>query len=315
MQAAAASYEARDEMGLDALSEMQPVDKTKIPTVGGGLTDTDSLMKQRPSHKRKGQEDEFRDQKKKFGIHHGDSFRLKQLFLNGMAISGTSDEKSQPTNPIWMDLAKCSQPIKTPDEMRKLVDFYAHTDRVMLVRYYQDNCVACNAVEKTYEYLCHESNRHLPELDFYEVHKEGAPDLVKGMVRFPQVKGYSGGQWSDLDFKPHQEFRDSLYKRIGKELDELRAVGEPVTALQAEEMYFSAAGPAMYLVMNDSIRGYYSKQRNRMHNYWKQVSVRRSWFYKKFVEPRVPSEQADAFRAVSIMGERVELGAEPKPEE
>lgn len=298
---------------LNNISEKQPVRKDRVPQLGGGLQSSEDWLqrKRRPFVAR---QEEFMQDKKNLGMYHGDSYRLKQMFLNGVALMAATEEQKQPLNPLWMELEKCASPIKTPDEMRQKLEEYTHSDRVMVVRYFQDNCVACNAVEKTFEFICHESKRHFPSLDFYEVHREGSPELVKGMVRFPQVKGYTGGQWTDLDFKPPQEYRDSLYRSIGREIDAMRKEGAAITALQAEEMYFSSAGPAMYLILNESISGFYTKAQVRLHNYWKQVSVRRTWFYKTVIEPRVPKEESDLFRARSIMGERVELSASPRPD-
>ncbi|EPY37359.1 hypothetical protein AGDE_06575 [Angomonas deanei] len=192
--------------------------------------------------------------------------------------------------------------------MKEKMNYFSHSDEVMVVRYHQNNCTACNAVDKVFEVLCHQAENRTPSLKFYEINRNEVPDLTKGLVRFPQIKGYSGGQWTDIDFKPPAEYREQLYSDIEKEVKKRKNMGEPVTALQTEEMYFSAAGPAMLEIMEENLITFYAKSRVRLHNYWKQISVRRTWFYRKFIEPQVDEEVGDEWRVKSIFGERIVHG-------
>jgi hypothetical protein len=244
--------------------------------------------------------------------YQSESHKMKQMALNGATVHMPQMSDKPTANPIWTNFpTKCVRPIRSVEEMRQKLQYYAHSDEVMLVRYHQSNCTACNAVDKTYEFLCHGHRKSLPNLHYYDVKREDLPELTKGLVRYPQVKGFSGGQWVDLEFKPRQAYRDSLYSKIEKEVESLEELGSPVTAVQAEEMYFSAAGPAMKLELEASIMDFYLKSKRRMHNYWKQVSVRRSWFFTKFVQPRIPEDVAEEWSGASVFGEKVVATAEP----
>jgi hypothetical protein len=129
----------------------------------------------------------------------------------------------------------------------------------------------------------------LTKIKFFDVQKEALPQLTTGMLRFPQIKAFSAGQWADIDFKPPQDFREQVYNQVEKEVHMAAKRGQPVTALQAEEMYYSVAGPAVTLILEESLTSFYNRSQVRLHNYWKQVSTRRSWYFKKYIEPLGPS--------------------------
>nr|CCC46927.1 conserved hypothetical protein, fragment [Trypanosoma vivax Y486] len=237
---------------------------------------------------------------------------MKSLMMNSAGIrSGLSTNNSMAINPLWTNYpTKCVQPIGSVEEMREKLHYFAHSDDVMVVRYHQENCTACNALDKTFEFLCHQSAERMPNLKFYEISKNDSPQLTKNLVRFPQVKGYSGGHWTDLEFKPPAAYREELYAGVEQEVSRRKREGRPVTALEAEEMYFSAAGPAMLEVLEASVVGFYSKAQARLHNYWKQVSVRRAWFFRRFIEPKVEEEVREAWRLKSVFGEKLTYGPE-----
>ena len=217
-----------------------------------------------------------------------------------------SQEKPMP-NPIWMDFAdRCQQVVESEEHMRNLLKYHTDSADVMVVRYWQENCTACNALDKVTEFLCREAKRNYPNLRFYQVQKETQPTLVTGMVRFPQMKAFSGGQWADIDHKPPEYHRQETYKRVAQEVQRMSDLGTPIDALQAEEMYFSASGPAIATVVNESVTDFYLKAQARMHNYWKQVSVRRTWFFRKYIEPQAPKGSAEASQYFSVFGERVD---------
>lgn len=244
-----------------------------------------------------------------------EAYNMKTMFLHGAGIrSGTSQKEQMNMNPIWMDFpTKCAQKVSSADEMRRLLNFHTQSDEVFLVRYHQDGCTACNAVEKAYEFMCHDSKRFFPKLTYYEVSKDECPELTKGMVRFPQVKGFAGGQWHDVDFKPPSEFREKLLRDVENEVQRMANNGIAVTAVQAEEMYFSGAGPAMLLILEESIYEFYTKSQTRLHNYWKQVSVRRSWFYKKHIEPHVNTEVVESAKLKPVFGDKIIFGPDAAP--
>lgn len=208
--------------------------------------------------------------------------RMRNMFM--ASTQQHTYRRQIPLNPIWMNFPqRCSVPIQSEQEMRALLRHHASSDDVMLVRYWQDGCTACNALEKVYEWLCHETRKSFPKLRFYDVQQEKNPSLVKGLVRYPQIKGFSNGQWVDIDFKPPEEHREMQYQAVQQEVKAAQDRGAPLSAVQAEEMYFSATGPAMATVTEENITAFYNAAQARMHNYWKQVSERRAWFFKKFL--------------------------------
>lgn len=210
------------------------------------------------------------------------SDRMRTLFMASTQMN--TYRRTTMANPVWMNFpSRCSQTIQSEDEMRALLKYYAHTDEVMLVRYSQQGCTACNALDKVYEWLCHDTKRHLPKLRFYDVQMEKTPTLVKGLVRFPQLKGFSSGQWTDIDFKPPEDYREMQYTAVQDEVRAAADRGQPLSAVQAEEMYFSATGPAMAQVVEANVLTFYNHVQVRLHNYWKQVAERRSWYFKKYV--------------------------------
>lgn len=255
--------------------------------------------------------------REKLELYQSHSHKMKSLMMNSAGVrSGLSTKNERALNPVWTNFpTKCVKPIRSVEEMRAKLQYFAHSDDVMVVRYHQDRCTACNAVGKSFEFLCHQSAERLPNLKFYEINKDETPELVKNLVRFPQVKGYSGGHWTDLEFKPPAEFREELYDAVRQDVERRKNVGKPVTALEAEEMYFSAAGPAMLQVLEKSIVDFYAKSQTRLHNYWKQVSVRRAWFFKKFIEPKVDERLLEEWQMKSIFGEKLKYGPEPNVEE
>lgn len=247
----------------------------------------------------------------KMRLYQAESHRMRQLALNGAVVHMPQPPKVM-VNPIWQTFpTKCVETIRSVEEMKQKLQYFNNSSDVMVVRYTQHNCTACNAAGKTFEYICHDQKKHLTNLHFFDIVKEETPELVKGLVRFPQIKGFSAGHWVDLDFKPRESFREELYQNVEREVRELEEQGTPVTALEAEEMYFSACGPAMRTVMEESIIGFYMKSKARLHNYWKQVSTRRSWFYTKFIQPQVPEQLTDEWRTASVFGEKIVMTVEP----
>eukprot|EP00759_Apiculatamorpha_spiralis_P000697 PhF_6_TR10275/c0_g1_i1/m.15925 len=231
---------------------------------------------------------------------------LRSLFRNSCGV--WRGQKSDDTpNPILLSFpTKCVRTVPSEYVMRKLLDHYTNSNDVMIVRYTQEKCTACNAIGKIQEYLCHELSGKYSRLHFYEVQKEKLPEATKHMVRFPQLKGFNHGQWVDIDYKPPQEFRDSIFQQVEHHVHMQRKSGRAVTALEAEEMYFSASAPAISLIMEDSITSFYTKTQVRLHNYWKQVSQRRSWFYKKYILSEVDEASKGAFNQdISLFGETV----------
>ena len=191
-------------------------------------------------------------------------------------------------NPLLVDFpTKCVQKVKSDAEARELITKYSKGSEITIVQYSQGNCMSCNAVAKISDFLCHSMTRSYPKLRFLEVNREDAPEITRDMVRFPQVKGYSQGQSTPIDFKPPSEFRDETYARIKKEIEKRKLSGKAISALQAEEMYYSMSAPAMAIILEESICTFYTKTQAVLHNYWGQISKRRSWFYKKFIAPTV----------------------------
>ncbi|AAZ10224.1 cytochrome c oxidase assembly protein, putative [Trypanosoma equiperdum] len=255
--------------------------------------------------------------REKLELYQSASHKMKALMMNSAGIrSGLGANNELPVNPIWMKFpTRCVKPIHSVEEMREKLHYFSHSDDVMVVRYHQENCTACNALDKTFEFLCHQSADRYPNLKFYEVSKDATPQLTRNLVRYPQVKGFSGGHWTDLEFKPPAEFREELYSGVEREVTRRKREGQPVTALEAEEMYYSSAGPAMAQVLEESVVKFYCKAQARLHNYWKQVSVRRAWFFRKFVEPKVDDQVRDEWRLKSVFGEKLSYGPEPQMEE
>ena len=91
--------------------------------------------------------------------------------------------------------------------------------------------------------------------------------------------------------------------------------GSVVSALQAQEMYFSAAGPSMAIICMENISLFYGTSQARLHNYFKQVSLRRSWFFKKFMLPHIDQDRMDSYQTVSVLGEKVVHGPTLPPSE
>ncbi|CAC9494805.1 conserved hypothetical protein [Leishmania infantum JPCM5] len=260
--------------------------------------------------------DKIKNRRKKLELYQSESHKMKSLMMNSAGVrSDLVTGNGMALNPIWATFpTRCVKPITSVEEMREKLDYFSKTDDVMVVRYHQNNCTACNAVDKVFEMLCHQAATRTPGLKFYDVNRNDVPDLTKGLVRFPQIKGYSGGQWADIDFKPPTAFREELYAAVEKEVKRLKNEGKPVTALQAEEMYFSGAGPAMLEVTEEQLMKFYCKAQVRLHNYWRQVSMRRTWFYRKFIEPEVEERVMDEWRARSVFGEKVVYGPQPSDE-
>lgn len=254
--------------------------------------------------------DNIKNKREKLEMYQSESHKMKSLLMNSAGIrSGMSTENEKPLNPLWVNFpTKCVKPITSVEEMKEKLDYFSRSDDVMVVRYHQNNCTACNALDKVFEVLCHQATQRTPGLKFYEVNRNELPELTKGLVRYPQLKGFSGGQWTDIEFKPPSQFREELYSDIEKEVQARKEEGTPVTALQAEEMYFSAAGPAMLEIAEENLVLFYRKAQVRLHNYWKQVSVRRTWFFRKFIAPQIEETVRDEWRTKSIFGEKVVYG-------
>ncbi|KAK7194542.1 cytochrome c oxidase assembly protein [Novymonas esmeraldas] len=257
--------------------------------------------------------DNITRRRKRFELYQSDSHKMKSLMMNSAGIrSELSTGNERAPNPLWTTFpTTCVKPITSVAEMKEKLEYFSKSDDVLVVRYHQNNCTACNAVGKVFEVLCHQSAIRTPGLKFYDVNRDAVPELAVGLVRFPQIKGYSGGQWTDIDFKPPTAFREELYAAIETEVRRLKNQGRPVTALQTEEMYFSGAGPAMLEITEEQLMQFYCKAQVRLHNYWKQVSLRRTWFYRKFIEPEVEERVMDEWRMRSIFGEKVVYGPQP----
>jgi hypothetical protein len=249
--------------------------------------------------------DEKRNSRKAGSISpsHSDSDKLRKMFYGGLKAYEAKPLDKKP-NPVWMTFNdRCQHPITNAKQLRALLDYYSHSDDVMVVSYHRDGCVSCGALDKVMEFTCREFKRHAPGLHFFDLNAGDDPVMVDGMRRFPQLKAFSSGNWQDIEFKPPQDFRDSVLRSVQTEMDERNKRGEPLTALQAEEMYFSVAAPAMAEVIEDSLWGYYNSARVRIHNYWKQLSIRRSWYFKRYIEPTVDKTQSATMRDASIFGE------------
>ena len=234
---------------------------------------------------------------------HSESDKLRKMFYSGLRAYEKKPLDKSP-NPVWLSYnERCQHSVTTAKQLRKLLDYYSHSDEVMVVRYHRDGCVSCNALDKVMEFSCRDFKKHAPGLHFYDINAGDDPAMVEGMRRFPQLKAFNSGNWQDIEFKPPQDFRDSVMRSVSNEVDERAKSGEPVTAIQAEEMYFSVCAPAMSQVIEDALWSYYNGARVRIHNYWKQVSIRRTWYYKKFIEPSVDPSQSAMMRDSSIFGE------------
>jgi hypothetical protein len=235
-------------------------------------------------------------------MDHTEADKMRNLFMHSCRAYSANKERP---NPIWMDFPgqRCQKPIRSAAEMRTLLDHYSHSDEVMVVRYHQAGCTACNALDKVSEMACREMRVHTPGMHFYEVQRESDPALTEGLLRFPQVKAFNGGAWQDIDFKPPAEYRESVYRSIEGEVRDAQTRGNPITAIQAEEMFFSVAGPAMHQVLEDSLYRFYNNTQVRVHNYWKQIAARRAWFFKKYVEPRITDADRDRVQGASLFGE------------
>jgi hypothetical protein len=237
---------------------------------------------------------------------HTMSDKMRGLFTTNAKLREAREE----VNPLWHNFpTRCVQPITSVEEMQKLLQYHGQSDNVMVVRYWQEGCMACNALDKIFEWACHEQKKRFTKIQFFDVQKEAVPKLTEGMLRYPQVKAFSAGQWADMDFKPPQDFRESMYQRVEREVHRAAKRGQPINAVQAEEMYYSVAGPATAIVLEESIMSFYNQSQVRLHNYWKQISLRRSWYYKKYVEPigktaeELASERGQSPADWSIFGE------------
>ena len=56
------------------------------------------------------------------------------------------------------DITELMQQVPT-EEMEKLLKWHGQSDDVMVVRYHQEGCTACNALDKVFEYHCHEAKK------------------------------------------------------------------------------------------------------------------------------------------------------------
>ena len=212
-----------------------------------------------------------------FRQHFNNQARLSRAMANGDIT---------PHNPIWMNVnPRCQLKIESVEHMKRLLQYYAHSDKVMIVRYHQQGCTACNALDKHIEYICDRAQDYYTGLHFYDIKKEDHEELVEGLTKFPQIKAFGGGQWADIEFKPPRNFREGVYEEIQQQVRRSNEEGNPLTSIEAEEMYFSATGVATFNILQDSIKTFYNKNQVRLHNYWKQVSQRRSWFFRQYVEP------------------------------
>lgn len=246
-------------------------------------------------------------------VHNNEAAALRELLMSSASRTMFRRFAEPGPNPLWMNFpTPCVENIRSVQHMRQLLEYHSHSNDVMIVRYAQHGCTACNAIDKITDYLCHEKKKHMPNLNFYSVQKEDFPELVEGMVRFPQVKAFNQGQWADMDFKPPQDFRETMYQQVAKEVKKQAAEGTPVSAIQAEEMYFSASAPASTIILSEAITCFYAQAQARLHNYFKQVSVRRTWFFRKYIEPMGEPGDAQKYEKFSVLGELV---AKPEGEE
>ena len=221
-----------------------------------------------------------------------DSDFFRQLWMKSQTINtanpqgATSDyaREGAGINPLNAEFpTKCVRVVPSEFVLRRLLQHYAHSSDVMVAQYSQENCTACNAMGKVLEYLCHRLESHYPRLHFYEIQKERLPEATRPLLRYPQIKGFSQGQWVDLDWKPPAEYTENVYRQVESHVHAMRKKGQSVTALQAEEMYFSVSAPAMTVILEESLSSFYSRTQAHLHNYWKQVSKRRSWYFKKYL--------------------------------
>ncbi|KNH07499.1 hypothetical protein XU18_2031 [Perkinsela sp. CCAP 1560/4] len=216
---------------------------------------------------------------------------MRELWLHSLSLSPPDEltnsdyiSYSGSVNPLLVDFPrKCVRTIKSDEEARDLLKKSSSNSEIAIVQYTQNNCTACNALSKISEFLCHSMTKTYPRLHFFEVNREDAPRLTRDMIRYPQIKGYSQGSSLALDYKPPVEFRQHAQEQIKKEITHRKASGKPVNALQAEEMYYSVSAPAIAVELEESVCSFYTKSQVDLHDYWGQVSRRRSWFYKKFI--------------------------------
>lgn len=287
------SYMMSNHAGLDPT---QPVLKPSAwrPKEGGGVsgmhnTGQHSLNDQAPTSNAK-------------------AHSMKELSLQAYAATKEKVIMARPLpNPIWLNFpTRCQREVKSDEHMKDLLRYHSNSSEILVVRYWQDGCVACNAVDKIVEFVCHDAKKNYPDANFYSVKREDHPNLTQGLIKYPQVKQFALGHWADLSFKPPKEVRESTYKKVTSEVRKMsEKEGKVLTALQAEEMYFSAAGPAMATIFQESFTGSYIKTKVRQHNYWKQISTRRTWFFRKYIEPQAPKDNAARMQQFSVLGEAV----------
>jgi hypothetical protein len=240
--------------------------------------------------------------REKLGMSSTKADKMRTLFMNSSQIY--TIRKQEPVNPIWTNIEpRCTREVKSTAEMKDLLTYYGNTDDVMLVRYGQKGCTACGALDKVFEVMCSEARQRTPGLHFYDVQREAHPELTTGLVRYPQVKAFNGGQWADLDFKPPSTYRESIYAGVEKQVKAAEEEGAPMTAMQAEEMYFSVSGPAIHMVLEDSALKFYNQVQVRVHNYFKQVGTRRAWFFNKYIDAEGTPGTAGQFKGMSVLGE------------
>mmetsp|Transcript_29763 Transcript_29763/g.46020 ORF Transcript_29763/g.46020 Transcript_29763/m.46020 type:complete len:240 (-) Transcript_29763:11-730(-) len=221
-----------------------------------------------------------------------ESDMMRELWNNSLRLSPpghltNSDymRHSMRVNPLLIDYPrKCVHIAKSDEEASHLLRKYSSGSDVAIVQYTQSNCTSCNALSKISEFLCHNMSKTYPKLRFIEVNSTSAPQMTAEMARFPLLKGYSQGWSLDMDFKPPPDFRDEAQKKIQRKILS-DSDGKLVNALQAEEMYYSVSAPAITVILEESISSFYTKSQADLHNYWGQVSRRRSWFYKKYIAP------------------------------
>ena len=225
-------------------------------------------------------------------LAYNDSGKMRVLLLKSMANTNVKGQFREYPNPLWMKFPhRCQKDVTSEDHMRQLLKYHTTSADALIIKYGKENCIACNAMDKIMEFICHDAAKNYPNTNFYNIQSDKLPTLTEGMVKFPQVKSFGGGIWSDLNFRPSQNFREKMYEEISEEVTRLNRDGQAITAVQAEEMYFSAVAPIMTDVLKESFTKFYIRNRIRMHNYWKQVSVRRSWFYKKYIKPHANTQE------------------------
>ena len=236
---------------------------------------------------------------------HKESDLMQQHFISQAKLARSMAHGDiTPFNPIWINVhPRCQMRVESKEHMQRLLQYYAHSDKVMVVRYHQEGCTACNAIDKHLEYICDKAPDNYTGLHFYDIKKEDHPELVEGLTKFPQVKAFSGGIWADMEFKPPRAFREGVYEEIQMQVRQANEQGAPLSSIEAEEMYFSATGVATYNILHDSIKTFYNKQQIRLHNYWKQVSQRRTWFYRRYIEPApMPANAPPGYQTASAVG-------------